>query len=100
MNSPTKPNKPNNPDCPYTGTVANNDDPRFPNWPETFAQWDEMRRDLPPPTVDDVGIRLRDGRHLKTRSDLIAEFGEDFIVGDGPPEASDDARDRNDRSSV
>ena len=51
-----------------------------------------MFRDLPPPTDDDVGIRLNDGRHLKTRSDLIAHFGEGFIVGDGPPEADDDRR--------
>ena len=55
-----------------------------------MAEWSEMRRDLPPPTDDDVGIRLRDGRHLKTRSDLEAEFGEDFIIDDGPSEADDD----------
>jgi hypothetical protein len=80
--------------------VANNDDPRFPNWPETMAEWNEMRRDLPPPTDDDVGIRLRDGRHLKTRSDLIAHFGEDFILDDNPTQADDDTRYRADRTSA
>lgn len=70
--------------------MADNQDPRFPNWPETMAEWNAMFRDLPPPTGDDVGIRLPDGRHLKTRADLVAEFGEDFIIGDGPPEANDD----------
>lgn len=39
---------------------------------------------------DDVRIRRRDGRHLKTRSELDAEFGEDFIIGDGPSAADDD----------
>lgn len=72
--------------------MANNDDPRFPNWPETMDEWNELFRDLPAPTDDDVGIRLRDGRHLKTRSNLIAHFGEDFIIGDGPTEADDDRR--------
>lgn len=70
--------------------MADNHDPRFPNWPETMAEWNEMFRDLPPPTDDDVGIRLRDGRHLKTRSDLVAEFGEDFLIDHGPSKTDDD----------
>lgn len=72
--------------------MVNNDDPRFPNWPETREERNDVFKDLPPPTDDDVGIRLRDGRHLKTRSDLIAHFGEDFIIGDGSPEADRDRR--------
>lgn len=65
-----------------------------------MAEWNEMRRDLPPPSDDDVGIRLRDGRHLKTRADLIAHFGEDFIVDDDPLQADDDPRHRADRTSA
>lgn len=72
--------------------MADNSDPRFPNWPETREELNDLFRDLPPPTDDDVGIRLRDGRHLKTRADLISHFGEDFIISDGPPEADDDLR--------
>lgn len=65
-----------------------------------MAEWSEMRRDLPPPTDDDVGIRLRDGRHLRTRSDLIAEFGKDFILDDDPTRVNDDTRNRADRTSA
>jgi hypothetical protein len=72
--------------------VANNDDRQFPNWPEARAEWNELRRDLPPPTDDGVGIRLRDSRHLKTRSDLIAHLGEDFILDDNPTQPDDDTR--------
>ena len=52
----------------------------------------DVSKDLPPPTDDDVGIRLRAGRHLKTRSELIAHFGEDYIIGESPPEADHDRR--------
>jgi len=78
--------------------VANNDDLRFPSWPETREELNEMFRDLPPPTDDDVGIRLNDGWHLKTRSDLIAHFGRDLILDDRPTQADDDTRDSADRT--
>lgn len=65
--------------------MVNSDDPRFPNWPETREELNDVSKDLPPPTHDDLGIQLRDGRHLNTRSDLIAHLGEDFTIGDAPP---------------